>query len=111
MIMLNKPDTIDSPALLLFPELIEHNIKTAIEMAGSVDRLRPHIKTSKSPEAIKVMQEYGIYKFKCATISEAEMLGMENAKDVLLAYQPIGPKLKRFIELFKRYPNTKYSCL
>jgi len=29
----------------------------------------------------------------------------------LLAYQPTGPKLLRFIELTQHYPNTVYSCL
>src|SRR5690349_20716839 len=57
------------------------------------------------------MQQHSITKFKCATISEAEMLGMEEAKDVLFAYQPNGPKLDRFISLIKKYPGTKYSCL
>src|ERR1044071_462104 len=108
---LHDPKSTDSPSLLVFPERAEQNIKLAIEMAGSVDRLRPHIKTCKSPEAIRLMQKHGIYKFKCATISEAEMLGMENARDVLLAYQPVGPKLERFISLVKKYPGTKFSCL
>jgi len=53
----------------------------------------------------------GISKFKCATIAEAEMLGMSKAPHVLLAYQPIGPKLERFINLIKAYPETQYSCL
>ncbi len=52
-----------------------------------------------------------INKFKCATIAEAEMLGLCNAPDVLLAYQPIGPKIDRFINLIKHYPETNYSCL
>src|ERR1044071_9494481 len=90
---LNEPHTVDSPALLIFPDRVKQNIQTAIEMVGEVGRLRPHIKTCKSPGASRLMQQYGITKFKCATISEAEILGMENAKDVLLAYQPIGPKL------------------
>jgi D-serine deaminase-like pyridoxal phosphate-dependent protein len=57
------------------------------------------------------MLKTGISKFKCATIAEAEMLGMSKAPDVLLAYQPIGPKLERFIKLIKAYPETQYSCL
>ena len=59
----------------------------------------------------KLMIEAGITKFKCATIAEAEMLGQCGAKDVVLAYQPLGPKLNRFIEVIKKYPATKYSCL
>lgn len=108
---INNVQEIDSPALLVFPERVKHNIKTAISMVNDVERLRPHVKTSKSPDVVRLMQEAGIHKFKCATISEAEMLGMVKAKDVLLAYQPTGPKLQRFIELVKKYPDTQYSCL
>lgn len=108
---LTDPRTIDSPALLVFPERVKHNIQTAIRMVGDMQRLRPHIKTNKSPDAVRLMQEAGIHKFKCATIAEAEMLGMAGAKDALLAYQPTGPKLQRFIELVKKYPGTSYSCL
>lgn len=108
---LKNPEAIDSPALLVYPERVKHNNATAIIMAGSPGRLRPHVKTSKSPGAVHLMQQAGITKFKCATIAEAEMLGMENAKDVLLAYQPIGPKLERYISLIKKYPLTHYSCL
>jgi D-serine deaminase-like pyridoxal phosphate-dependent protein len=53
----------------------------------------------------------GISKFKCATIAEAEMLGIAKATDVLLAYQPLGPKLQRLIAVMKKYPATSYSAL
>jgi D-threonine aldolase len=104
-------DKIDSPALLVFPERVKQNIQTAISMVGSADCLRPHIKTNKSPDAARLMLAAGIQKFKCATIAEAEMLAMNPATDVLLAYQPLGPKLTRFIELVKKYPETRFSCL
>ncbi|MEP7254399.1 MAG: D-TA family PLP-dependent enzyme [Ferruginibacter sp.] len=102
---------IDSPALLVFPERVKSNIQTAIKMIGDVNRLRPHVKTHKCAEVTRMMMAAGIYKFKCATIAEAEMLGITKAKDVLLAYQPVGPKLKRFIQLIKKYPCTVYACL
>jgi D-serine deaminase-like pyridoxal phosphate-dependent protein len=57
------------------------------------------------------MMDAGITKFKCATIAEAEMLGQAGAPDVVVAYQPLGPKLKRLIDVIKKYPATKYSCL
>jgi len=94
-----------------FPERVKHNIQLAIDMIGDVNRLRPHIKTNKSPDVAKLMLDAGITKFKCATIAEAEMLAQCNAPDVLLAYQPLGPKLDRFISLIKKYPSTKFSCL
>ena len=104
-------NALDSPALVVFPERVKHNIQLAIDMIGDVDRLRPHIKTNKSPDVIKLMLNAGITKFKCATIAEAEMLAQCNAPDVLLAYQPLGPKLNRFVSLIKKYPATKFSCL
>jgi D-serine deaminase-like pyridoxal phosphate-dependent protein len=107
----NNVEEIDSPALLVYPERVKQNIQTAISMVGDVNKLRPHVKTNKSPDAVKLMMHAGINKFKCATISEAEMLGMVKAGDVLLAYQPTGPKLKRFIELIKKYTATSFACL
>ena len=80
-------------------------------MVEGVQWLRPHVKTNKSIEPSLYMVMAGINKFKCATIAEAEMLAMCAAKDVLLAYQPVGPRLQRFVELIKQYPNTKFSCL
>lgn len=102
---------LDSPVLVVFPERVRHNIQLAIDMIGDVSRLRPHIKTNKSPDVAKLMLKIGINKFKCATIAEAEMLAQCNAPDVLLAYQPLGPKLQRFVSLIKKYPSTKFSCL
>jgi D-threonine aldolase len=102
---------LDSPALVVFPERVKHNIQLAIDMVGDVNRLRPHIKTNKSTDVSKLMLNAGITKFKCATIAEAEMLAQCKAPDVLLAYQPLGPKLSRFVSVIKKYPATKFSCL
>lgn len=103
--------TIDSPALLVFPSLVKKNIAEMIRMAGDVNRLRPHIKTHKTAEGIRLMVDAGISKFKCATIAEAELLAMNQAKDVLLAYQPVGPKVDRLLQLVFKYPETRFSCI
>ncbi len=104
-------ESLDSPALVVFKEQVEQNIAHAVQMVGDVDRLRPHVKTNKSEDACKLMMAAGISKFKCATIAEAEMLANCGATDVLLAYQPIGPKAQRFANLAKNYPATAFSCL
>lgn len=104
-------EQLDTPALVVYPDRVKQNIALLKGMINDVSRLRPHAKTHKCKEAASLMIEAGINKFKCATIAEAEMLGMSKAADVLLAYQPVGPKLERFIELIKAYPDTKYSCL
>jgi D-serine deaminase-like pyridoxal phosphate-dependent protein len=73
--------------------------------------IRPHVKTNKMAEVSALMMEAGIKKFKAATIAEAEMLAIIKAPDVLLAYPPTVPKIKRFIRLIQKYPDTKFSCL
>lgn len=104
-------EKLDTPALVVYPERVKENIVILKSMIDDVARLRPHVKTHKSKEAALLMIKAGITKFKCATIAEAEMLGICNAPDVLLAYQPVGPKLDRFIKLIKTYKATLFSCL
>jgi D-serine deaminase-like pyridoxal phosphate-dependent protein len=104
-------DKVDSPALIVFPEIVAKNIAEMVRMVGDVNRLRPHIKTHKTSEGIKMMQAAGINKFKCATIAEAELLGMNKAADVILAHQPIGPKIERLYQLMKMYPDTNFSTI
>jgi D-serine deaminase-like pyridoxal phosphate-dependent protein len=104
-------EKLDTPALVIYPERVKENIDILKGMIDDMARLRPHVKTHKSKDATILMLDAGITRFKCATIAEAEMLGMCQAPDVLLAYQPIGPKLERFIKLINAYPQTKFSCL
>jgi len=108
---IENPDQVDSPALVVYPAIVEDNIQLVKKIAGDVNKLRPHVKTNKIADVCRMMMQAGITKFKCATIAEAEMLAMEYAPDVLLAYQPVGPKIKRLLSLVKAYPLTKFSCL
>ncbi|MEP2279328.1 D-TA family PLP-dependent enzyme [Maribacter sp.] len=108
---IHHPEEVISPSLLVYPDRIQHNINLMISMIGDVKRLRPHVKTYKNANIIKMQMAAGIHKFKCATISEAELLGDCNAADVLLAMQPVGANAQRFIELIKKYPNTQFSTL
>ncbi len=80
-----------SPALLFYKDLIRTNINRAIEMAGDPERLRPHVKTHKTREIVRMGLEAGIRKHKCATIAEAEMVASCDAPDVLIAYPLVGP--------------------
>jgi D-serine deaminase-like pyridoxal phosphate-dependent protein len=103
--------TIDSPALVIYKDRVQQNISKAIGMVQNTTLLRPHVKTNKISEVCTMMMAAGISKFKCATIAEAEMLARLHAKDVLLAYQPVGPKAERLLLLTQKYPDTRFSCL
>lgn len=104
-------DQLDTPCLVVFPDRMYANIRRMAGMVDDVSRLRPHIKTHKTAEGIRAMMEAGIRKFKCATIAEAELLGRCGAPDVLMAYQPHGPKALRLARVIKAYPDTRYACL
>lgn len=101
---------LDTPALAVYPGIVKDNIQKAIDIAGN-NVLRPHIKTCKTAEVVKLMMDAGISHFKCATIAEAELLGMLKAKDVLLAYQPVGVNIQRLKKIIIAYPETTFSCL
>lgn len=103
---------IDSPALLFYPERIERNIQRTLDIAGGTTRLRPHVKTHKCAEIVRMQCAAGITKFKCATIAEAEMATLAGADDVLLAYQPVGPRAKRWARLVSEYGlMAQFACI
>jgi D-serine deaminase-like pyridoxal phosphate-dependent protein len=102
---------VSTPAILVYPERIEANIRKMIEIAGLPERIRPHVKTHKMPEIIKLQLRHGIRKFKCATIAEAEMTASAGATDILLAIQPVGPALGRFFNLRREFSHVNFSCI
>ncbi len=104
-------DDVPSPALAVYPARIEENIRRMIRIAGDPARLRPHVKTHKSPAIVRLQLQYGITKFKCSTIAEAEMTAAAGAPDVLLALQPVGPAIARFFALKQRFPATMFSAI
>ncbi|GGD52878.1 D-TA family PLP-dependent enzyme [Muriicola marianensis] len=108
---IEEEEKVASPTLLVYPERVEQNIRTMIEMTGGAEKLRPHVKTHKMAEIIELQLKHGITKFKCATVTEAELLGRCKAPDVLLAMQPVGPNIGRYLDLVAEYPDTAFSTL
>jgi D-threonine aldolase len=109
--LLENEADIPSPALLVYQQRVDENLKRMLAIAGSPDRLRPHVKTHKVPQIVHAQLAQGITKFKCATVAEAEMTARARAPDVLLAYQPVGPNVQRLLTLTERYPSTRFSAL
>ncbi|HLT50622.1 MAG TPA: D-TA family PLP-dependent enzyme [Arenibacter sp.] len=108
---INNTEDIITPCLVVYPERVEENIRTMIAMAGGAQYLRPHIKTHKMAEIVRLQRKHGIDKFKCATIPEAELLGTCGAKDILLAMQPVGANIERFFKLIAAYPESTFSTI
>jgi len=102
---------IASPALLLFSERIDENLRKMIAIAGNPARLRPHVKTHKLAPLVERQVALGIVKFKCATIAEAEMTAAAGAHEVLLAYPCVGPNAARLFALAQKFPATRFAAV
>lgn len=99
---------IASPALLVYPDRALQNVRLMIRSAGDPSRLRPHIKTHKMAELVRLQMDEGISKFKCATIAEAELAAKAGARDILIAYPIVGPNMERLIALCRLFPETRF---
>ena len=107
---LRDPSLLLSPSLLIYRDLVQRNIEGMIAIARGADRLRPHAKTHKMAEIIRMEGGLGIHKHKVATIAEAEMAAAAGGTDVLLAYPLVGPNLARFGRLVQAYPSHDVPC-
>ncbi len=108
---LNGLESLQSPAVLVSAERVEANIEACISLAGAPERLRPHVKTHKSSSVVRMHLDRGVTRFKCATVAEAAMVASAGSRDVLLAYQPVGPAVDSLCAVAGRFPDTRFGCL
>ena len=100
-----------TPAVAVYPELIKQHLATSIEMAGGPERMRPHVKTHKTKDLTRLELEAGITKHKCATIAEAELLAETGVRDIVIAYQMVGPNLDRLVRLTELFSTCSFKPL
>jgi D-threonine aldolase len=98
-----------TPALLVFRELMEQNIDRMIRIAGRAERLRPHCKTHKIRQVAEIEMARNITRHKCATLAEAEMLAQAGVRDILWAYNPVGPNVQRTVRFVEAYPEVQLA--
>lgn len=98
-----------SPSMVVFRDILEANIDKMLVIAGSPARLRPHCKTHKMREIVRMQVARGVTRHKAATFAEAEMLVSAGATDVLLAYNLVGPNIDRAVKFRQQFPDTTFS--
>lgn len=108
---LENEGEIDSPALLVYEERLDENLRRMVAQVGDPERLCPHVKTHKLPQVITRQIELGVRKFKAATVAEAEMCAAAGAPHVLLAHAPVGPRAARVVALLRAFPNTQFAVI
>jgi D-serine deaminase-like pyridoxal phosphate-dependent protein len=101
-----------TPALLIYPDLVEANICAALRMAGGEpDRWRPHIKTAKLADTVLRLLAQGVSHLKCSTTLELLTACECRARDVLLAFAVVGANARRTLEIAEQFPDTRISVL
>ena len=101
------PDALETPSMLLFRDMMEHNIRSACEIAGGGQNLVAHVKTHKSEAVTRKQIELGIHGFKCATLKELEMVLQAGAKKAILSYpQCQERKIERLCDLTSSHPDA-----
>ena len=106
---LRDASDLPSPALLIDLDRFDRNADRVVAIAGSPDRVWPHVKTQKSADLTRRLLRRGFRHFKCTTIAEAEMLARVEAPEVLVAYQLLGPHPRRLAELARRHTPPRGS--
>ncbi len=101
------PDALETPAMLVFESLVDHNISALCELAGGGQNLRVHVKTHKSAAITRKKLEAGIAGFKCATLKELEMVLEEGAGEAILSYPMVQErKVERFAQAGAAHPEA-----
>lgn len=108
---IDDPSALFSPSLLIYRAIVRSNIAAMLAMARSPERLRPHAKTHKMAAVIRMFEDAGVHKHKCATIAEAEMIAAAGGLDVLIAYPIVGPNLQRLARLVAEYQSTTFRVV
>ncbi|MBT3341987.1 MAG: hypothetical protein HN712_16385 [Gemmatimonadetes bacterium] len=102
------PDGLETPAMVVFEEMVDHNIAALCDLVGGAANLMVHVKTHKSEAIAKKQLAAGIAGFKCATLRELEM-GLEaGAPEAILAYPMVQRrKVERFAEISAKYRDQQ----
>ncbi|MBV9301699.1 MAG: D-TA family PLP-dependent enzyme [Acidobacteriaceae bacterium] len=109
---LDNADDVLTPALIIYPELVDANISATLRMLGNdPNRWRPHIKTAKLSAILHQLIGHSVVNFKCSTTLELLTACQAGAADVLLAFPVTGANARRAVEIANQFPQTRVSVL
>lgn len=95
---------IETPAVLIDAERLRRNIDRMAQAARQMGvALRPHFKTHKTVEIVRMQLEAGAVGITCAKTTEAEVLVEAGVSDVFIANEVVGErKVARLLGLARR---------
>jgi D-serine deaminase-like pyridoxal phosphate-dependent protein len=105
-------DRVLTPALAIYPEIVDSNIEATIRLlGGDPNRWRPHVKTAKLAFTMRRLVAHDVTSFKCATTLELAAICDAGARDVIIAYPLVGAGARRVRELADHYSGVRISTL
>jgi D-serine deaminase-like pyridoxal phosphate-dependent protein len=100
-------DELDTPSLTVDLDVFERNVRLCMDRLADV-RVRPHLKTAKSPEVARLLLDAGAVGICVAKLSEAEVMLAGGIDDVLITTELAGPiKARRLAALISRWPDAR----
>ncbi len=105
-----KIEQIETPALLLDLDKLEHNLqKMANFVKENKKYIRPHFKTHKSPFLAHKQLAAGAIGITCQKLSEAELLAKSGIEDIFITNEIVGEqKIRRLVNL-AAYADVKVA--
>jgi D-serine deaminase-like pyridoxal phosphate-dependent protein len=100
-------DELDTPCLTVDLDVFESNLQLCMHRLAGV-RVRPHLKTAKSPEVAQLLLNAGAVGICVAKLSEAEVMLAAGIDDILITTELAGPiKARRLAQLISRWPHAR----
>ena len=98
-----KINNLDTPALIIRPEVVKNNIIDMQEYANRLNvKLRPHTKTHKMPRMALRQIEMGAVGISVAKVEEAEVMAKNGVSNIFIANEIVGDiKLQKIAKLNK----------
>ena len=96
---------LDTPIAIVDLDKMEENISSMADFARDANvKLRPHIKTHKTPEITRMQLAAGAAGITCAKVGEAEVMAeAAAAKDIFIANLIVGDeKIRRLLDLAEK---------
>ncbi len=106
------PDGLETPAMVVFQDLVDHNLAALCDQVGGGANLMMHVKTHKSDAIARKELAAGVAGFKCATLKELEMALGAGAPEAILSY-PLVQRLKaeRFAGIAADHPEQRVDAV
>ena len=103
-------EALDTPVLLIDLDALEANVRTMGEFfRDRPAKLRPHMKTHKTPVLAYKQLAAGAIGVACAKIGEAEVMGAAGIRDILIVNEIVGPTDYGRVFRVRRTEASRYT--